>query len=310
MVKQYFLTVCLSLMVGMAHASTFKQKPGRMYDIGDLSLHMNCMGAGEPTVIFDAGLGGFSLEWLQIQRQLTGVVKTCAYDRAGYGWSDMGPSPRTTSQIVSEFEKLLDAAGLEPPYILVGHSFGGYNVQYYAKTHPDRVAGVILIDASHPDQAELLPEVNVNERQVGRPRLVTFFKDLSIFDKYPEDVRDTAMMLMSSRKGVITQQRELSNFTFSGSEVNFLGDTFPDVPLVVVTRGQQQWPDDPLGNSREEKWREMQTELVELSPEGRHVFAEQSGHMVHLDQPDLVADLVREMVETDCTGRQPARLSC
>lgn len=311
MSKRFFLTICLLLTAVSARANELLEMPGRLYDIGELRLHMTCMGTGKPTVIFDAGLGGFSLEWIQVQRRLTDVVQTCAYDRAGYAWSDMGPSPRTTSQIVSELEQLLKVAGLQPPYILVGHSFGGYNVQYYAKMHPDQVAGVILVDSSHPDQADRLPEVKVEERHGGGTRLVTFFNDTGVLEKYPEDVRDTAMMLMSSRKGVVTQQREMTNFTYSGDEVIFLGDDFPDVPLVVVTRGRQEWPNDPLGKSQEKQWLEMQNELAALNEQGHHVFAEQSGHMVHLDQPELIADVLRDMVARQCAGAGSAvTLNC
>lgn len=295
--KHLLLAAFLLATVTTTQAAGARNIPGQLYDVGNLRLHMTCMGEGGPTVIMDAGLGGFSLEWLSIQRRLANTVQTCAYDRAGYGWSDMGPSPRTTSQINGEFERLLEAAALKPPYILVGHSFGGYNVQYYAKANPDKVAGVVLVDASHPNQAERIPEVRVaREHTNGRPRMVTFFRNPAIFEKYPEDIRDVVMQMISSRKAVITQQRELANFTYSGTEVEFLGDEFPDVPLVVITRGEQQWPDNPLGVSREEQWRKMQAELANLSPQGRHVYAEQSGHMVHLDQPELVADIIRDMV--------------
>jgi len=293
------LAVCLLASTLAVRGAGLEGMPGRLYDIGNLRLHMNCMGEGGPTVLFDAGLGGFSLEWLAIQRQLAATVRTCAYDRAGYGWSDMGPSPRSTSQIVDEFERLLKEAALPPPYILVGHSFGGYNVQYYAKAHPGKVVGVVLIDSSHTEQSERIPEVIVKRVRSRRPRMITFFNNPGIFEKYPEDVRDEAMLLMGTRKAVVTQQRELANFTYSATEVEFLGDAFPAVPLVVITRGRQEWADTPLGDSQEKNWREMQDELVNLSPFGRHVYAESSGHMVHLEQPRLVAEVIREMVR-DC----------
>lgn len=290
-----FILACLPLSA----LAQMPDKPGQIYDLGDIKLHMYCLGASQvtqPTVIFDAGLGGFSLEWLKVQRLLENDIKSCAYDRAGYGWSQQGPSPRTTSQINDEFERLLLAAELKPPYILVGHSFGGYNVQYFAKANPDDVAGVVLIDSSHPDQAERIPDVNTGKVRRGKQQMVTFLGDASVLEKYPEDVRFTAGMLLSSRQVVLTQQREFASFTYSASEVNFLASDFPDVPLVVVTRGQQQWSDDPLGKAREEEWNRMQDELTRLSSQGRQIHAELSGHMVHMDQPELVADIIREMM--------------
>lgn len=295
--------LCLLLLaVAMAAGSgTVRgtELQGQFYDIGGYRLYMTCMGAGSPTVIFDAGLGGFSLEWLRIQRELVGVVRTCAYDRAGYGWSDPGPSPRTTSQISDELNRLLSEAGIEPPYILVGHSFGGYNMQYFAKMYPADVAAVVLVDSSHPEQAERISNVPIRESRPDRPRIVTTLVDTSIVQKYPEDVRGLALQALASRKAIVTRQRELANFDFSGSEVQFAG-SFPPVPLVVITRGMRVWPDDPLGNAREAQWSSLQAELVQLSPSGRQVIAPGSGHMVHLDEPELVAEVIRDVLQDTC----------
>src|SRR3712207_1859863 len=99
--------------------------PGKMVDVGDYSLHINCVGQGSPTVVLDAGSGEWSAQWVRVQRQVSGTTRVCAYDRAGMGWSVMGPEPRDAKQITSELHTLLGKAGIEEPYVLVGHSFGG-----------------------------------------------------------------------------------------------------------------------------------------------------------------------------------------
>ena len=116
--------------------------PGQMVDIGGRRLHINCQGKNAPVIILDSGIGGFSLEWVTVQRILAGKVRICAYDRAGYAWSEPGPPPRTSSQLVWELHTLLHKAGLAPPYLLAGHSFGGYNVMYFAKRYPEETAGL------------------------------------------------------------------------------------------------------------------------------------------------------------------------
>ena len=131
--------------------------PGILINIGTHQLHIHCTGTGTPTVIIDSGMGGFSLEWWRTQKTLSGYVKVCSYDRAGYGWSNPGPSPRTTKRIAEELRILLKTAHIPGPYILVGHSFGGFNIRYFASQNPDMVAGMVLIDSSHPRQFERLP---------------------------------------------------------------------------------------------------------------------------------------------------------
>src|ERR671911_2864907 len=141
--------------------------PGEMVDVGDYSLHINCVGQGSPTVLLDAGSGGFSAQWVRVQRQVSGTTRVCAYDRAGMGWSEMGPDPRDARQISSELHTLLSEDGIEGPYVLVGHSFGGMYMQTYAARYPDEVAGVALVDSStDPDQFGQRPEPrDANEPQ-------------------------------------------------------------------------------------------------------------------------------------------------
>jgi pimeloyl-ACP methyl ester carboxylesterase len=296
-----FASLLLGTLAPCASADGMKP-PGGLYDIGRYRLHLHCLGDGPYTVLFDSGLGGFSLEWLKVQRALAAEVRACAYDRAGYGWSDPGPAPRSTAQIVEELDLLLKTARLEPPYILVGHSFGGYNMQYFAKTHPRAVAGMVLVESSHPDQAERLPQVHIRELRPEQSRLITIFADPSMLEKYAEDVREQAGWLFSSNKAIYTQQRELANFSYSAVEVKQAG-SLPPLPLVVLTRGRRVWPEEPLGNALEAEWLALQADLARMSPQARQIIAHGSGHLIHLDEPQIVVEAVREVLARACRLR-------
>jgi len=273
--------------------------PGELINIGGYRLHLNCLGHDGPVVILDSGLGGFSLEWLSIQRLLSDKVKICAYDRAGYGWSDFGPQPRTTKQIVYELHALLTNAGLPPPYILVGHSFGGYNVQYFAKIFPDLVAGIVFVDASHPEQRKRLPDITVHREPVRAGRTIPIIVNLTSFEDYPEDVRAQASWIMSLRKTHKTYLREFNNFSLSAEQVMQAGD-LKDMPLIAVSRGKRVWPEHPYGDNLELIWKQLQLELSELTPSGRQIIAHDSDHLVHMEQPGVVASAILSIVdETD-----------
>jgi hypothetical protein len=134
---------------------------GEMVDVGGYNLHLNCTGkaGGAPTVVLDSGLGGTVLDWQLVQPELAKSTRVCTYDRAGMGWSDPGPQPRTSRQIVKELHTLLGNAGVRGPYLLVGHSFGGTNMQVYASQYPDEVAGMVLVDSALEDEkAVALPQ--------------------------------------------------------------------------------------------------------------------------------------------------------
>ena len=281
-----------------ADINTYMPEPppgGRLVDIGGRTLHIKCLGEGAPTVVLDSGVGGFSLEWTPVQRLLAGKVKICAYDRGGYAWSEPGPPPRTTSQLVRELHTLLHNAGLAPPYVLAGHSFGGYNVMYFAKRYPQETAGLILVDSSHPEQTQRLPDIPARRDNSGTSNVVTLFQGQSTFDWYPEDVRPMLMQALSSYYLYQTQRWESLNFSLSARQVEHAG-ALPDVPLVVLTRGKRAWPDDPYGIALEREWQKMQGEMAGFVPHGRQVIAAHSGHLIHLEQPDLVADAILSVV--------------
>src|ERR671910_1863024 len=143
--------------------------PGQMVGVGGHSLHINCVGRGSPTVVLDAGSGGFSAQWVRVQREVSNTTRVCAYDRAGMGWSEMGPEPRDARQISSELHTLLSKADIVGPYVLVGHSFGGLYMQTYAARYPEEVAGVTLVDSSSPKQVGHQPVTrDSNEPQKQR----------------------------------------------------------------------------------------------------------------------------------------------
>jgi len=127
--------------------------PGELVDVGGHTLHINCVGEGSPTVILESGSGANSTAWANIQPELADTTRVCAYDRAGTGWSEPGPGPGEPQQIAGELHTLLGNAGIDGPYVLVGHSFGGLYVLRYADLYPEEVEGMVLVDSSHPEQS-------------------------------------------------------------------------------------------------------------------------------------------------------------
>jgi pimeloyl-ACP methyl ester carboxylesterase len=134
--------------------------PGELVDVGGHSLHINCVGEGSPTVILESGSGATSVDWANIQPEVADTTRVCAYDRAGTGWSEPGSGPGDPQQIAGELHTLLSNAGIDGPYVLVGHSFGGLYVLMYADLYPNEVEGMVLVDSSHPEQSARTAEAH------------------------------------------------------------------------------------------------------------------------------------------------------
>src|ERR671911_370807 len=247
--------------------------PGEMVDVGGHSLHINCVGQGSPTVVLHAGSGGFSAQWVRVQREVSHTTRVCSYDRAGMGWSEMGPEPRDAKQISSELHTLLKGANIEGPYVLVGHSFGGLYVRTYAARYPDEVAGVVLVDSSSPKQVSHQPVTrDSNEPQKQSfavvPRLARLgvVRLLSKLDpaspELPPQQRAQIDALTPS-----TRQWSTSALEFLAPTQTFRLGSLGNKPLAVVTAG-----------ASEPSWLKQQDDLATLSSNSVHRVVKEATH--------------------------------
>lgn len=233
-------------------------------DVGGYELYLQCIGEGTPVVVLEAGLDASgTTAWFDFQERFRALTRTCAYDRAGLGFSDRRPRALGSpdgSLMADELHALLEASGEPPPYVLVGHSFGGMVVRLFAAAYPEDVAGVVLEDSSQEDEIDAYREVNAG-----------------------------AWVESGTRIDIEATERALRH-------AGDLGDR----PLVVVTAGIYEDVLDPRFAF------EMQQRLAELSTQVVHVVAKRSGHFVHDENPQLMAQAIGEVVQAvRSEGRLP-----
>jgi pimeloyl-ACP methyl ester carboxylesterase len=300
--------------------------PGRFVDLGTHRLHLLEQGQGRPTIILEAGLMSTMLSWSEIQRQLAGSYRVVSYDRAGLGWSDVGPMPRTAERMVEELHSLLDRAAIPPPYLLVGHSFGGLTMPLFAARYPAETAGMVLIDPVVP--AEWNPPSNQDRRlaeigskvcrraavlsRAGVIRFVAFLLSSRAkkvaghlvrlisrgtpaasgsvsspwFWNLPANERQMASVFWVKEKFCYTIASQLENLPKSAADVEERGN-FCDKPVVILS-----------AKSTPPKRRAHHIAVAQRLPRGRHLLAEMSTHWIMQDQPDLVISAIHAVAQS------------
>jgi pimeloyl-ACP methyl ester carboxylesterase len=304
--------------------------PGRLIDVGGWRLHLNCTGQAspsQPTVILEAGIGDFSVEWSLVQPGVSNFARVCSYDRAGDGWSDIGPQPRTMRQQVYELHTLLEKAGVKAPYVMVGHSYGGWLVRTFTSTYPMEVAGMVLIEAGADDPVRVLEDGVprhasdlVTGRQIPPAKTSNPLREADIpaaayaqmqaaaaqfgpraneppRDKLPADAQRMRTWAYSQIKHW-TQ----ANNPFEPEELALLRAErakserpYGDMPLIVLTRGlsEEGGPDSKELLAEHRKEHEA---IARLSRNGQLIVAAHSGHHVQIDEPHLVVTTIQAVV--------------
>jgi pimeloyl-ACP methyl ester carboxylesterase len=302
---------------GWIDARRFPQR-GKSFQAGSVRLNLNCSGHGGVTVILDSGMGGPALDWVLVQPEVAKFTRVCSYDRAGYGWSDVSPVSRTSLQIAQELKSLLDAAGEKSPFVLVGHSFGGYNIRVFTGQYPNQVAGLVLVDASHPDEGPRTDAVlssaqramqQQNERrgemweQIVEPltmhlgiQRLTLALGLKRSRHLSRRLQEEFLYLEHMPKFRRTIQDEDAVFRTSGEQAVAAG-SFGDRPLIVLTAGKPYEPDPLLTPEQMERqsniWiRDLQVEEMHLSSRGTQIIVPDSGHDMPQDRPDAIVSAI------------------
>jgi len=315
----FALAIAVALTSGAAYQSfathrdlTQTPPPGKLVDIGGYRLHMWCMGSGEPTVILESGLGGGAFTWPRVQPEVATFTQVCSYDRAGLGYSDNSPGPRTGDQIAQELGKLIQNGGIREKVILVGASSGGFDTRILASKYPERVAALVLVDASHEKQNERLAAVGLAEpvppllrfvamnSRFGFLRLRNETLGLKLEDADPS-VRDyvRATVHRSSRYQILYD--EATHFDESAQQVAASRRKL-DIPVVVVTAGASIGRGDDIH-------RELQQDLLTLSNSTCQIIAARSQHEVAREQPEAVIDGIRSVLDAVKEKNGPRCLS-
>ncbi len=269
--------------------------PGSLVELNGRKVHVLCAGEGSPTVILEAGLPASSLTWMSVFSEIAELTRVCAYDRPGYGWSQPTTSPRTAETIVQELRVLLQSTDTQPPYILVGHSFGGLLMQLYATRFPNDFTGMVLVDSSHPDQAhrtldlQEIDTISFAMKTLGPIGIVRLLFPVPAGNPESRDVsvREQERELLMTSRTLRTATREMSGLRESLRQVTESTVDLGSKPLVVLSEGRR----------RAESWQALQEDLSRMSTNSEWQVVDGAGHFVQHDQPDVVVGAVRRVIE-------------
>jgi pimeloyl-ACP methyl ester carboxylesterase len=321
-----FLLLAGAIYQAVAQAADAKRFPqqGRSVVLGPafpgVSLNINCTGAGSPVVVLESGAGVPAVGWSPVQAGIAKFTRVCSYDRAGYGWSTPGPMPRTTLEIARELHALLVASGERAPYLMVGHSIGGYNVRVYNHEYPGEVVGMVLVDSTPEDSLNrMVPAMRAwTTKQIDRLRTYKILGDLAIrFGAFrlrsalssgttsdvSRDLDATINYLQWQTKFFDAFISESACVYSECADETRASGNLGDMPLIVLTAGiRNSTPALASGITRKDiddfndlVAHDLQVQQAHLSSRGTQVFVADSDHMIPFRRPDAVVTAVRDV---------------
>ena len=272
--KTILKIIFLFTFVGFVSCSNEKQE--RMVDFNDYQIHMKEIGHGRPTVIIEAGLGSGLDAYDNLQIAVSKLTKVLSYDRPGLGDSGKSPNPRTLPVYVDELKKLLNTEEIAPPYILVGHSLGGLIIRYFAHQFPEEVVGLVFIDCLHEDWFEYIRTTHSD-------------KEVEAFNR--------AIDQNLNQSTGVTKEEWIQ---FEPNCDLIRGIDIPQhIPIRMITATQFGRDQEMLGYHPEDMlaWAEMQATIMNNVEDANQIITDKSGHSIHLTEPDLIINSIKELVE-------------
>jgi pimeloyl-ACP methyl ester carboxylesterase len=319
---------------GSSPADAVYAQPGQLVAVNGLRLNLYCTGSGSPTVVFDSGFEDWAPAWSTVQPQIAKWTRACSYDRAGAGFSDPGPMPRTSLRIAEELHDALHSAGIAGPYILVGAAFGSYNVRTFADLHMSEVAGLVLVDG---DATDLEPTWMQEVDRRGRGEFVAQLRDCrdAIAEHKPlpplgsdtgaskktcaqqffRGLPEVAWSPQLNAKLLEIAQTKIAMYDAYASEMEQMAQdeaylqehrrSFGSRPIRVLSSGNHGVPADaPDHGKYQQEITQTQARLLALSSNSKQIFAHNSSEYIQFDDPQTVIDAIREVY--DQARKQPA----
>jgi len=303
---------------------------GKLVDIGGYKLHIDIKGKGSPAVVMIAGSQAFSFDWSLVMRGISGITQVCTYDRPALAWSDPGPMPRTFDQDIYELHTLLQKSGVKPPYILVGHSLGGIIARLFEKKYPTEVKGLVLVDATSedavlfmngkiqrlrtfsqnrtippvktkPDTSTKIPSMKDMEemwKMMGEPKIE------SPFDRLPKKFQEQRIWAMRQPKFLLADNGPYWADEFAAMYADSLY-SMGNKPIYVLSSGRDAFSKN-TDSAMKAIWLEkleQKEKMSNLSTNSKHIITTKSGHEIHLEEPELVINAIKEVIIGVRTGK-------
>jgi pimeloyl-ACP methyl ester carboxylesterase len=326
------LLVCLFLILYFfAPAQKDPLPTGKLVDIGGYKLHIDIKGKGSPAVIMIAGSQAFSLDWALVAPEIAKITQAVTYDRPALAWSDPGPMPRTFDQDVYELHTLLQKAGVKPPYILVGHSLGGIIARKFEKKYPAEVKGLVLVDATSEDtklsmnnkivrlrdlsQNKPIPPVKIKPDTITKVPAMKELEDLwkmfggepktePPFDKLPLRFQQLRIWAMRQPKVLLADNGSYWAEEFAAMYADSMY-SLGNKPVFVLSSGKDAFSND-FDTTMKAIWFEklvQKEKMSNLSSNNKHIITTKSRHEIHLDEPELVINAIKEVMIAVRTGK-------